>query len=260
MTQNPDAPYWTDSTVDVYTRLEDVEWRSVGIHETLDGFEYRFELPVPLALWDVWAFWERERIHSMRDHLKPGMVLFDVGTEQGWCNLIYADMVGPENMVLIEPTPQFWPNIKATWERNYPNVEPAFCYDGLISDKTNDDVTMAPGWPTCSVGPLIDRNKYQYIHDHSDGIQEMRLDDLVERSGIVPQALTIDVEGAELLVLQSAHSALQNHHPLVWVSIHPDMMMRDYKHHPDQLHAYMAGFGYTGTHLATDHEQHYFFQ
>jgi hypothetical protein len=45
----------------------------------------------------------------------------------------------------------------------------------------------------------------------------------------------------------------------VWVSVHPDMMLRDYGTEAEELHAFMADHGYTGEHLATDHEQHWFF-
>ena len=195
-----------------------------------ETFEYEFWLPRPLADWDVFAVWERERFHSMRDNLTHGDVLFDVGTEQGWCNLIYASFVGPENMVLIEPTTEFWPNIQATWSRNYPLIWPAAYYHGLLSDKTNDDRTDFLNWPTAIEGPLIDRNKYQYIWDNTQNIPEMRLDDLVTRSEVIPDAITMDVEGAELLVLQGAINTLIDYHPKVWASVHPDMALEHYGH------------------------------
>ena len=237
-----------------------VVWRHVGYLRDDNSlpFEYHFDLPCPLADWDVWDYWERARVHSMREHLEQGMVLFDVGTEQGWCNLVYANMVGPENMVLVEPTPEFWPNIRATWERNY-GVEPRACYDGLFSDKTVDARTTFVGWPQRSTGPLIDRNKYQYIHEHSDGIPEIRLDDFVERTGIIPNAITMDVEGAELAVLDGADATLEQHHPLLWISIHPEMAERHYGHGPHDIFDYLDALGYNSEFLAEDHEEHYFF-
>jgi len=256
----PNAPYWTDSTTAVFTPLDEVEWRPVDILSRGDAsHEYRFELPVPLTDWDVWANWERERFHSMRDHLKPGMVLFDVGTEHGWCNLIYADFVGPQNMVLIEPTPYFWPNIKATWERNYPGVTPRACYHGLLGPRTTDTNSgpFTP-WPAVSDGPLIDRMSYTSLDDNLHDSPEMTVDDLAACTH-TPDALTIDVEGAELLVLQGARGVLSMLKPLVWVSVHPDLMER-YDTTPEQLCEFMAAFGYTGTHLATDHEQHWLFR
>lgn len=242
-----------------FTPRDLVQWKTVRFLERPDErFEYQFELPVPLADWDVFACWERERFHSMRDQLEQGMVLFDVGTEQGWCNLIYATFVGPENMVLIEPTDCFWPNIKTTWQNNG-YADPLACYDGLLSDKTTDDRTSFDPWPDACAGDLIDRNKYQYIHDNDAGVPEMRLDDLVWFGNAVPDAITIDVEGAELLVLRGAEATLREWHPKVWVSIHPDMMERDYHVTAEELHAFMADYGYTGEHLATDHEEHWIF-
>jgi hypothetical protein len=137
----------------VFTPLEQVQWRSVAyLWDEGKPPEYWMNLPLPLGNWDVWQYWERERVHSMRDHLTKGMTLFDVGTEQGWCNLVYARLVGGENMVLIEPTTEFWPGIKATWEKN--NLPaPRACYDGLMSDKTTDDRTGFTDWPDASVGP-----------------------------------------------------------------------------------------------------------
>lgn len=242
-----------------------MEWRPTKILKLSDVgpesehvWEYEFTLPRPLADWDVFAVWERARFHSMRHNLRHGMVLFDVGTEQGWCNLLYASMVGPANMVLIEPTPEFWPNIRATWERNYSDP-PRACYDGLLSDKTTDPRKEFDAWPASSDGPLIDRNKYQYVHEHTADIAETRLDDLVTRIGVVPDALTLDVEGAELLVLQGGREILERHHPLVWVSVHPDLGERDYGVTPDQVHDFMDGLGYQRQHLATDHEEHWFY-
>lgn len=245
---------------------DEVEWVSTKILKSSDAgpvedhvWEHEFLLPRPLADWDVFSYWEQTRFHHMRDNLKPGMVLFDVGTEQGWCNLLYASYVGPENMVLIEPTPEFWPNIKATWERNY-DTPPRACYDGLFGPETDDERTEFTRWPTGVDGPLIDRNRYQYLHEHDNHVRQLRLDDFVERTGIIPDAITMDVEGAELRVLQGASTTLRKHHPPVWVSVHPDLGLRDYGVRPAQVHSFMANLGYsTRKKLAVDHEQHFFY-
>jgi FkbM family methyltransferase len=240
----------------------DVQWRQVRILRdpvAPHHYEHVFELPRPLGDWDVFDYWERERFTSIRDRLHEGSVLFDVGAEHGWCTLLYAATTGP-SIVLIEPTPEFWPNIRATWERNYPNVTPLAFYSGLLSDETDETGGLSVAWPTSSTGPLIDRNSYQYIHQHAEHVHQITLDDMVARSGIVPDALTIDVEGAELNVLRGGAGVLDTHHPLVWVSIHPDLIERDYHATDTDVHDLMAHLGYTGTHLATDHEQHWLFE
>lgn len=240
------------------------EWRTVGYVKTsTEGplsqhqWAYHLTLPEPLASWDVFDYWEQERTESMRHHLNHGDILIDVGAEHGWLSTVYAKFVGPQNMVLVEPTTVFWPNIKATWEHNCDR--PArLCYAGLAAATTTDPRPMTPGWPGCADGELIDRNAYTYLHDN-DSTPRIRLDDLAARAGILPDALTIDVEGAELEVLTGATGLLGDVR-FVWVSIHPDLMLRDYGTDPEELRAFMADHGYIGEHLATDHEEHYLFR
>lgn len=246
--------------------LDQVEWKTVKFLKTSDAgpvenhvFAYEIELPLPLANWDVWDYWERERFDSMRDNLNYGDILFDIGTEVGWCNLVYAKFVGGDNMVLIEPTPEFWPNIKATWEKNELK-SPLACYAGLFSDKTTDSrKTLSVDWPQESGGHLIDKLAYTYIHENKKEVPEITLDDYVGRTGIVPDALTMDVEGAELLILKGAEKTLREHKPKVWVSIHPDLGERDYGVTRDDVLKFMFSLGYRSDFLAKDHEEHWYF-
>jgi hypothetical protein len=137
------------------------------------------------------------------------------------------------------------------------------CYPGLLSDITNEKTWPArkfKAWPAAATGDLIDRNKYQYIHSHTKGIPQLTLDDLVARSTIIPNAITIDVEGAELKVLHGATDTLMEHRPLVWASLHEDLLERDYNATLENVHAFMESLGYVPTFLGKDHEQHWFYQ
>ena len=71
--------------------------------ESLD-YEFSLMLPVPLADWDVFDYWERERVESMRDNLIEEDILFDVGAEHGWMSVVFAGFC---NIFLIEPTKEF---------------------------------------------------------------------------------------------------------------------------------------------------------
>lgn len=253
----PGCNHYPDSPTDVYTPPEHVRWRRIN---GVTGGRYTLELPLPLANWDVFASWELDRFASMETMLRRGMVLYDVGAEQGWQSATYAKLVGAGNMVLIEPTMQLWPGIRAIWERNC-DAPPRLCYDGLAATVTADSRPHPKGWPDCTNGPLLDRNKYTYIHEHGHQTPQMRLDDLAAISGIYPDAMTIDVEGAELEVLRGASWLLSGDRlRYVWVSIHPDLAEKHYGATVDEIHNFMASFGYTGTLLAIDHESHYFYQ
>lgn len=239
-----------------------VQWKTVKYLRQGEtrNYDYTFILPEPLASWDVWDYWERERVESMRKNLQPGMVLYDIGTEQGWCNLAYAKMVKPENVLLVEPTQVFWPNIRATWEKNFGDKMPLATFSGLMSNdiRNGDNGVYSQGWPTVSDGPLVDRNAYTYIHNNIDNISQSTIDHAA-KIFTPPDAITMDIEGAEMLALAGADSVLEHYKPLVWVSIHPDMMIRDYGFHAEDLRAYMRMHGYAEHLLATDHEQHWFF-
>lgn len=240
---------------------DQIEWRPVRYLRQGQSFNYDYQMTLnrPLSDWDVWDYWEVVRVESMRKHLKPGNVLFDVGTEQGWCNLVYAQMVGPENIVLMEPTPEFWPNIQALWEKNFGEILPKGYYQGLLSDKTTDERPISTTWPECSAGDLIDRNSYKLIHEHGNVIPQITIADYVRKSGIVPDALTIDVEGAELLVLMGAEEILKSHDLKVWVSEHDDLALANYNVKPDDVKNYMASLGYVMEDLGTDHERHVYY-
>lgn len=256
------------------------EWKRVGYLKTSDTgplsdhtWRYRLDLPAAdpgeppmLGDWDVWDYWEQARTEHMAATLRPGDVLYDVGAEHGWLSVVYSQMVGPGSMVLVEPSTPMWPNIRATWLRNCgtPPLAAAHC---LLGTTGADD--LAPGhlatdgeggWPDAADGPLIDRTAYTYLHDNPSGVPTVPLDTLARLVGRAPAGVTIDVEGAERDVLQGAERTLAEHMPHVWVSIHPDLMGRDYGASPDDIHTLMARHGYTGTHLSTDHEQHWYYQ
>lgn len=250
--------------------LKDVVWETVKYIKTSDAgpvedhiHQHELLLPSFLASWDVWDYWERERTESMEQHLKKGDVLFDIGTEVGWLSIIYGRFVGPENMVLIEPTPDFWANIRATWRKNF-DTPPLASFNGLFSNKSDaqqpaDYYGEGDNYPEAAERELIDKLAYTYIHENNAKVPEITIDDYVKRTGIVPDALTMDTEGAELFILQGAEETLRTHKPMVWASIHPDLGERDYGVTKQDVLDFMEALGYEAEYLATDHEEHYYF-
>jgi FkbM family methyltransferase len=247
----------------------EVTWRLVRylkIHE--DGpedqhpWEFELVLPEPLASWDVFAIWEVERTRSMRDNLKRGDVLFDIGAEHGWLSAVYARFTGAENLVLFEPTPEFWPNIMSTFEHNGLPT-PKACVWALVGSENGTLPSIALNdWPEeAKTGRLIPKLAYRYIHNEDDlaEVPMITIDTFVKQTGIVPDALSADTEGAEILIIRGAEQTLRQHHPIVWLSIHPDLALRDGYGDVQNVHDFMAGLGYMGTYLATDHEEHWVF-
>lgn len=201
----------------------------------------------------------------MSQHLRQGDILFDVGAEKGTESVKYARFVGAQNMVLFEGEPLVWPNIRNSFEESG-LFAPLACYVGLVSDVTHtpEDLDYPEdemhGWPIITMNEPTDHRTFRYIHDHSNNTKQTTIDDWVEVNHIIPNAITMDIEGAEYVALLGAHDVLGDHRPLVWVSIHPDLMERDYQTTPSQLMDYMESFGYRGEFLGFDHEHHWLFR
>lgn len=257
---------------DTFTPKDEVEFKEVKyLKINTDGpaevhpYKYRVMLPFPLADWDVFDYWEKERTESMQENLNQGDVLFDIGAENGWLSAIYAQMVGGENMVLFEPTPEYWPNIKLTFEKNALGV-PRACYTGLVSNrslkaKTNNPEALAIGdWPIeATRGELLENMKYRYVHEHGAMTDQISIDNFVKKTGIVPRALTMDTEGAEIAILEGAKKTLKDNDVLVWASIHPELATKNGYGDTENIHELMKSLGYSEKFLATDHEDHWFF-
>lgn len=223
--------------------------------------KHRVKMPAALATHGSFDNWEPERFDSMEKNLRKGQVLYDVGAETGHISAIYARFVGPENMVLFESNPDNWQNIKATWDAEF-YERPLATFCGLVSDETkipdtNYALGQVHGWPAPALtGRIWTPRSYRYIHEHAHNTAQTSLDDFAFSQARSPDAITIDVEGAEMKVLLGAKTLLHAKRPLVWVSIHPDLMKAHYNTTISDIHNFMKFCGYEEEYLATDHEVH----
>lgn len=212
---------------------------------------------------DWWKIWERERTDSMEKHLKPGMLLFEIGGYDGWQDVVLSRFIGgPQNLVIVEPVPENWALIRATFEANDVRV-PRGTYCGFCGEE-NHSIDAAAVWNMWPLGPnyahLIQQTKFRHIDENKDHTSMLKLDTLAAIFD-APDAINIDVEGAELYVLRGASQTLLEHHPLVWVSIHPDFTAKRYGYDPQEIFRFMTAHGYPPPEfLAWDHEMHWLFK
>jgi FkbM family methyltransferase len=222
---------------------------------------WTYILPDSIADWDAPSHWERERLASMQAHLKPGMVLYDVGTEHGWLSAVYGAFTGHGNMVLIEPSPEMWVNIRKTWDANGFD-DPIASFQAFCGERpTSRTAPASTPWPDCSVG-YVEADEcpamaYRYIGD--DEIPVTTIDQIVTFTKRPPDAITVDVEGFEIAVMRGAEMTLLKHRPLVWISVHEDLMERAGWPDVQELYDFMTGMGYGREFLGRDHEAHNFF-
>lgn len=238
-------------------------------HVSING-RWPLMLPVHRAVRPEWPWWEAARLADMHDKLAgaDGALIIDVGAEEGDFPALWASW--GLDVLLVEPNPAVWPNIRAIWTANK-LAPPAGMFVGFASEV---DVPSPPaldaagahlleledGWPRCAYGPVIGNHGFRHLSQEADVTPQARLDTLT--AGRPVHALTMDVEGSELAVLRGAAGVLDNDRPTVWVSIHTDTEWVDDEYPGQGREAvldFMSSHRYTATFLARDHEEHWRF-
>lgn len=259
--------------------------------------------------WEMWlpdhraAFheshpgWEHARLDSMSKNIQPGMVVYDVGAEEGDFSALIANWVfrivkkgdvhtlmdgagrkvagliqDPDDIteipgggvVLIEPGQPVWANIRTTFVANALPA-PLYTFVGFAgpearpgSQEFMNTSGMAEPWPRCSRGEEFgDGHGFSHLWERDD-IPVIPLDNIRQLLDRRVDALTIDVEGAELEVMKGAERIITEDRPLVWVSVHPEFMALLYHQYENDLHSWFGAHNYAVKHLDFDHEHHYF--
>lgn len=244
--------------------------------ETEINGRWRLWLPEHRAARPEWETgWERERLDSMHEHLTEwrgwnhledrNPVIVDVGVEEGDLTALYSQWGC--DVVMVEPNPRVWPNVRAIWEANGLRAPLAWWvgFAGDVATKGRMDfgqhwARAEDGWPVCAHGPVIGDHAFLHLAQHADMVPTVVLD---EWRDWPVDAITMDVEGSELTVLRGAERILVEDRPLVWVSVHTDQQWMD-ENYPldgrDAVVEHMADRGYVGTLLAIDHEEHWLFE
>ena len=219
-----------------------------------------------------WPWWEAARLAAMH-HVITGLVanaghqrpvVLDVGTEEGDFPGLWSSWGA--DVVLVEPNPRVWPNVRAIFEGNELRT-PLASFVGFCGDEPRGDDTpewTVGGWPACADGPLIGDHGFCQLNERPD-LPVVTVDALVEAiTGAgheAPAVITMDVEGSEYHVLRGASRTLEQHRPHVFVSVHPEFMAEQYGHMAgvDMIRAVMDAHGYHEVFLAIDHEHHWWF-
>jgi FkbM family methyltransferase len=240
----------------------------IKMRETLINGTWKIILPDHRADRPEWKTgWEVKRIASMMDNLKKGDLVLDIGTEEGDISALLAQKC--ENIIMFEPNPKVWANVKAIWSHNDLKI-PLACFVGFASASTElnppqRDVTqfMSFGeFPRCADGELIGNHGFKHLAQEVATTAQIKLDEFMLL--YFPQKkvdmITIDVEGAEFEVLKGTKEILTRDRPLVYVSVHCEFMFNYFNQYAGDLIGYMKECGYKFECLDYDHELHLLFK
>lgn len=204
-----------------------------------------------------WKWWERERLQSMNETVKPGDVVYYIGSEAG--DLAGLLSMWGAKMVLFEPNNAVWPNAKAVWKANKLE-DPLAIFYGFASDETKNGDGLMSDWPSDADKAIIPNFGFKELVADDPEISQVKIDDLKGRIP-PPDMITLDVEGAEWRVLRGAEQTLREYHPRIYLSLHHEFMHQNYGDMWFDLCDWIKDLGYRETVIGNQpHEGHILYE
>lgn len=153
---------------------------------------------------------EQEKLRFVADKIQSGGVFYDVGANVGLYSLLAAKVLGPAGQVIaFEPSSRNCGFYKEHMRMN--KIERCALHQIAVSE--NDGVA--------SFDDDGDPVAFRMASHGKTTVKQRKLDSLVESKEIPPpRYLKIDVEGAELQVLEGAKNTIKNHKPDVFIETH----------------------------------------
>jgi len=151
--------------------------------------------------------------------VKEGSVFYDVGANVGFFSLLAARLAGPEGKVIsFEPLPDNLVRLRENIERNeFHNVQILPLALGGANEERIFQVSERPTWG--KLKGVGSESPDKYMSDIK--VLVRRLDDLLSESTIQPpDFVKIDVEGAEVEVVEGARETLLRHGPMLMIELH----------------------------------------
>ena len=210
--------------------------------------------------------WEMLRLRKMEKFVK------DTIKDKGKCVVMYigaykGDMAclmskwGAE-LIIMESTPAFWTLIEETYKLNPDVKQPIGFWSGLVGRKSEGSIGDLDKFPTRKAeyieGKVGFTHLAESIDDH-DNFPTITIDDFVKLSGLVPDLITMDVEGSELEILYGGVDTIINHNCAYMISVHPIFMFNNHGTYERELFDLLGNNGYKWDYIDYDHEFHYWF-
>lgn len=152
--------------------------------------------------------------------LLPGSHVLDIGSNIGYWLLVAEQAIGESGRILgFEPAPEVYSILERNIARSgHKNVRVLPCAVGATNETARFYPSEVPNW-----GSLIQQDSLKQTR--AIGIQVRKLEDILsEFPDFYPDALRMDLEGAELTVLESAREILARYKPCLFVEFHPAVL------------------------------------
>ncbi len=172
--------------------------------------------------------YEYAKINLFEKMVAPGSTVYDIGAHVGYYTLMASVLVGPTGKVYaFEPLPRNLHYLRKHLSLN--KIQNVQVIAGAVSD-TDGTLRFQEGGDS-STGRLSEAGDIV--------VATYRLDNFVKEKNLpLPDYLKIDVEGAELKVLQGSRNILRQRHPVIFLATHGEDIHKE-------CCAFLTSCGYT---------------
>jgi FkbM family methyltransferase len=179
----------------------------------LKGYRMRIDWEIHRSF--VYGSWEPEVVDAVRQHVRPGMTVLDIGAQSGFYTLLLSRLVGPGGKVIaFEPLPANFRLLEENLQLN--TLENAVVRKEAVSARSGDLTFEFPRYHrTLVAGPIAPEDELG-----SFTVPAITLDDFVRETGLPVHFIKMDVEGAETDVMRGARKLLRDWHPLLMIELH----------------------------------------
>lgn len=176
------------------------------------------------------CFPERHLFRSVLRTAPPGAIL-DVGANLGVYTLLIRT-VTDARIIAYEPSPVAYSLYRRTLELNGirdVDARPRACGDAASKVFLQEGINSDLGGLVRTHDPWAHSDVEQLLRDTRDGrcsieVQQVTLDDDCREEPAIA-LIKVDCEGFEQRILQGARSLLDRHRPIVFVELHPDLIL-----------------------------------
>lgn len=187
---------------------------------------------------------EQMQTESFLKNVKKGDILFDVGANVGYYTVLGSRLTGSQGKVfafepLVSNISYLHRHVKINKLENV-TIIPCACSDAqsIVTFFHNDNNAMG----------RIESSEIEGVNESKMTlVSTVSLDAVADKLNTIPNIIKIDVEGAELSVLRGAERIISTSKPLIFLSVHSDMLRTT-------CLKYLSDFGYTFAPLQEDHE------
>jgi len=192
-----------------------------------------------LAL-SIFKVYEPAQTQVVKEHIKEGNVVVDIGAHVGYYTLLFAQLVGPKGKVYaFEPDPVNFELLKKSVEINgYQNV---ILIQKAVSNK-NGKVKLYLGDNNRAINRIYDAK----MDDAKEAIEvdSIRLDDYFKNYEGRIDFIKMDVEGSESSIIDGMHSILRKTKTLKIMTEFYPYLIRKFGKEPEEFVQTLATAGF----------------